>query len=320
MIQQAKAKYHIRNWADYNRALVQRGSITIWFSDESIEKWLAEPTFRQGRPQIYSDEAILCALLIRTVYHLPLRALQGFLLSMVVLLGLAIRIPSYSQICRRAKDLGKALKKLSSRRPCDIVFDSTGLKVYGEGEWKVKQHGKSKRRTWRKLHIGMDPDSGEIIVGELTENGVGGGDGQTAEKLIKKVPKGVKRVFGDGAYDSIEFRKKIEKIGAEPLIPPPRDAVVHGVEDPAFIKRDHAICEIAGLGGDDEARRLWKKLKGYYRRSLGETTMYRIKQLTGSNLKSREWLRQRTEAQIKCLIINIMTRLGMPIGQWKEAA
>lgn len=321
MVQETKTKYRIHNWSEYNKALIQRGSITLWFSEEAISKWYsASQTGKRGRPQIYSDEAILCALLIRTVYNRPLRALQGFLLSIVVLLGVTIKIPSYSQICRRARDLGKSLRKLSGRRPSDIVFDSTGLKVYGEGEWKVKKHGASKRRTWRKLHIGMDPDSGEIIVSELTTNGVGGGDGETGQRLIKKMPKGIKRVFGDGAYDGLDFRRTIEEINAEPIIPPPRDAVIHGIADCALMKRGNAVKEITGLGGDDEARKLWKKLKGYHRRSLGETTMYRLKQLTGSNLKSREWRRQCVEAHIKCLAINIMTKLGMPIGQWREAA
>lgn len=321
MAQETKTKYRIHNWSQYNKALIQRGSITLWFSDEAINKWYSAcQTGKRGRPQIYSDEAILCALLIRTVYNKPLRALEGFLSSLVVLLGLAIKIPSYSQICRRARDLKKSLRKLSKRRPCDIVFDSTGFKVYGEGEWKVKKHGVSKRRTWRKLHIGMDPDSGEIIVGELTKNGSGGGDSETGQRLIPKIPKGVKRIFGDGAYDGLEFRRAIEKINAEPLIPPPRGAVIHEIADLALVKRDNAVREIAGLGGDDEARKLWKKLKGYHRRSLGETTMYRLKQITGSNLKSREWKRQCTEAHVKCLIINIMTKLGMPIGRWEEAA
>lgn len=322
MTQKTEAKYCIRNWKEYNRALVQRGSLTIWFSEEAQSKWHSTgSTGKKGRPQVYSDAAILCALLLRTVYHLPLRALQGFLISIIFLLGLDILVPSYSQICRRAKDLKKSLKKLSHRRPHDIVFDSTGLKVYGEGEWKVRQHGASKRRTWRKFHIGMDPDSGEIIVAELTSNGIGSGDAETAQKLIKKIPKGIRRVFGDGAYDGSEFRQEIHKAGAVPLIPPPRDAVVHrNTTDPAIIKRNDAVCEIAGLGGGDEARRLWKQLKGYHRRSLGETTMYRIKQLTGSNLRSREWERQQVEAHIKCLAVNEMTKLGMPLGNWIEAA
>jgi hypothetical protein len=315
-------QYCIENWSKYNKSLIQRGSITLWFSDDALGKWHSTyHTGEKGHPQVYSDEAILCALLVRTVYHLSLRALEGFLLSIVALLDLTIRVPSYTQISRRTKSLGKALKKLSNRRPCDIVFDSTGLKVYGEGEWKVRQHGVSKRRTWRKLHIGMDPASGEVIVAELTDNGAGAGDGETAQKLIKKVPRGVGRVFGDGAYDGIDFRRAIEEIGAEPIIPPPRKAVVHWAElDPALAKRADAVREIAGLGGNDDARKLWKILKGYHKRSLGETAMYRIKQLTGSSLRSREWKRQRVEAYIKCLVINKMTNLGMPKGIWKEAA
>lgn len=131
--------YRITNWSKYNKSLIQRGSINFWFSEDAISKW--QHTNEKGRPQEYSDDAILCSLLVRTVYHLSLRALEGFLSSLVALLGHSINIPSYSQICRRSKVLKKVLKKLSNRRPHDIVFDSTGLKVYGEGEWNVKQHG-----------------------------------------------------------------------------------------------------------------------------------------------------------------------------------
>lgn len=315
-------RYRITNWPNYNRSLIQRGSINFWFSEEAINKWRATGhTCEKGRPQEYSDDAILCALLIRTVYHLPLRALEGLLRSLVSLLNLSIKIPSYTQICRRAKTLGKALKKLSNRRPCDIVFDSTGLKVYGEGEWKVRQHGASKRRTWRKLHLGMDPDSKEIIVADLTNNSVGSGDGQVGKNLMKKVPKSAKRIIGDGAYDGNGFRQEIERIGAEPIIPPPRDAVIHpDATNPAIKRRNDALYEITGLGGDDAARKLWKILKGYHKRSLAETTMYRIKQLTGGNLRSREMNRQHVEGYIKCMVINKMTCLGMPNGVWEEVA
>lgn len=315
-------KYHIKNWSQYNRSLIQRGSINFWFSEEAISKWSnTHHTCEKGRPQEYSDDAILCALLIRTVYHLPLRALEGLLISLASLLNLPIKIPSYTQICRRAKALKKALKKLSNRCPSDIVFDSTGFKVYGEGEWKVRQHGASKRRTWRKLHLGMDPNSKEIIVAELTSNSTGSGDGEIGKKLMTKTPRSAKRIFGDGAYDGIEFRKTVENAGAEAIIPPPRDAVIHNdTTEPAIIKRNCAVCEIKGLGGDDQARKIWKILKGYHKRSLAETTMYRIKQLTGENLRSRERERQCVEGFIKCLVINKMTSLGMPQGVWEEAA
>lgn len=315
-------RYRIKNWPEYNKSLIQRGSINFWFSEDSIRKWKnTNHTGEKGRPAEYSDDAILCVLLIRIVYHLPLRATEGLLLSLVELLNLPLKIPSYTQICRRAKILGKTLKKLSSRRPHDIVFDSTGLKVYGEGEWKVKQHGASKRRTWRKLHLGVDPDSKEIIVAEVTSNGVGSGDSQIGKKLLKKAPKSAKRIFGDGAYDGTEFRQEIEKNGAEPIIPPPRDAIVHSESvDKAMQKRNDAVKEIHGLGGDDEARRIWKILKGYHRRSLAETTMYRIKQLTGGNMRSRERERQCVEGYLKCLVINKITNLGMPDSVWEAVA
>ena len=315
-------RYRIKNWPEYNKSLIQRGSINFWFSEDSVKKWKnTTHTGEKGRPAEYSDDAILCVLLIRIVYHLPLRATEGLLLSLVSLLDLSLKIPSYTQICRRAKFLGKTLKKLSSRRPHDIVFDSTGLKVYGEGEWKVKQHGTSKRRTWRKLHLGVDPDSKEIIVAEVTSNSIGSGDSQIGKKLLKKAPKSAKRIFGDGAYDGTEFRQEIEKNGAEPVIPPPRDAIVH-IEslDKAMQKRNDAVKEIHGLGGDDAARRIWKILKGYHRRSLAETTMYRIKQLTGENMRSREWERQRFEGYVKCLVINKMTTLRMPDSVWETVA
>ena len=128
-------------------------------------------------------------------------------------------------------------------------------------------------------------------------------------------------MFGDGAYNGHSFRGAVEKHGAETVVPPPRDAIVHAdAIDPALRKRNDSVREIHGLGGDDVARELWKKLKGYHCRSLAETTMYRIKQLTGGNVRSRRWESQCVEANIKCLVINMMTRLGMPIGRWEEAA
>jgi transposase len=187
--------------------------------------------------------------------------------------------------------------------------------------WKVREHSISKHRTWRKFHIAIDPESSEILLGELTRNGPGRGDAEVARRMFSKIPKGIARVFGDGAYDDLELREKIEEVGAEAVIPPPRGAIVHKEsQSPGLIKRNDALREIAGFGNDDEARKLWKIFHGYHRRSLVETTMYRIKQLTGGNLRSREYVRQQVEAHIKCLLINRMTKLGMPRGIWIKAA
>ena len=137
-----KAKYRIRNWNEYNKSLIQRGSITIWLSEDAVKKWLApRKVGKKGRPELFSDDAILAALMIRFVFHLSLRALQGFLTSLIVLLSAELPVPYYTQICRRAKALGQELKKLSRKNISDIVIDSTGLKVYGEG-------GMESKATW----------------------------------------------------------------------------------------------------------------------------------------------------------------------------
>ena len=113
MTQQSKTKYRIRNWSEYNRALVQRGSITIWFSPEAAQKWLGGKEGKKGRPKKYSDEAILCALMLKAVYHLPLRALQGLLMSIVTLMNIPVPITCYTRICRRAGSLGQKIMRLS---------------------------------------------------------------------------------------------------------------------------------------------------------------------------------------------------------------
>ena len=121
-----KAKYRIRNWNEYNRSLIQRGSLTVWLSEDAVKKWIAPRKIgKKGRPELFSDDAILTALMIRFVFHLPLRALQGFLTSLVLMLAVGLPVPSYSQICRRAKSLGQELKRLSLKNISDIVIDST---------------------------------------------------------------------------------------------------------------------------------------------------------------------------------------------------
>lgn len=312
-------RYRIDNWAQYNRALVQRGSITIWVEDGSIEAWMAERKKGQrGRPKIYSDEAILMLLTLREVYRLPLRGLQGLVSSIFFLMGLTLPIPCYTQVCRRAKLLKKVLKSPKIKGPVDVVFDSTGLKVYGEGEWKVRKHGAGKRRTWKKLHIGIDPSSQQIMVAELTDRD--GGDASVAEEMLDKIRTPLGRVLGDGAYDSSAFRQAVDNLGADILVPPPKNGSYKGAQGGWERKRDAALVEIKVLGGDDDARALWKKLTGYHQRSLVETTMYRLKHILGGRLKSRSTENQAVEVQCKCLILNKMARLGLPKGRWVEEA
>lgn len=313
MIQQTKTKYSIRNWGDYNRALEQRGSLTIWFSAEAIEKWIAHKGCKRGRPFLYSDDAILCALMLKAVYHVPFRQLRGLLLSLTALLGIVLPIPCYTRICRRAKSLGQEINKLSRKRPTDLVFDSTGLKVYGEGEWKVRQHGVGKRRTRRKIHLAVCPHSHDIILEETTGNDVA--DCRVVSRMEKHIPNSVKRGYVDGAYDKDECYRVFHKQEIEPIIPPQKNGALR--EQEIWMRpRNNAIKEIKGLGGDQDARKLWKRLKGYHLRSLAETAMFRFKRLFGNNLSCRKLCYQKAEAYAKCLVINRMNKLGMPRGRW----
>lgn len=314
---QTEPTYRIRNWAEYNKALIQRGSITVWMDEKAIKNWFSTyHTCRAGRPATYSEEAILMLLILREVYKCSLRSLQGFAASLFATMGLDLPIPCYSQISRRAKSLHKRVGRLmKGKQARHIIFDSTGLKVHGEGEWKVKAHGKSKRRTWRKFHIGIDADTQDIVCCELTGNDKG--DAEVAERMLEDLPCKVKSARGDGAYDASRFRKKVHDKGGVCIVPPPRDAAYKGKEEVGWEKeRDDAITAIYGFGGGEIGRKLWKICSGYHERSLVETTMFRIKKIFGEGLKSRSMEAQKTEVFCKSIIINKMNKLGMPKFEW----
>jgi Transposase DDE domain len=314
---QTEPTYRIRNWTEYNKALIQRGSITIWIDEKTIKNWFSSyHTCLAGRPATYSDEAILMMLILREVYKCSLRSLQGFVQSLFKMRGLDLPVPSYSQISRRAKSLHKRVRQLTNGKQArHIIFDSTGLKVYGEGEWKVKVHGKSKRRTWRKFHIGIDAETQDVVCCELTGNDKG--DAEIAEHMLDNLPCKVKSARGDGAYDASRFRKKVHEKGGVCIVPPPRGAAYKGKEEANWEKeRDDAIAAIHGFGGDEIGRKLWKICSGYHERSLVETAMFRVKKMFGEGLKARLMETQKTEALCKSMVINKMNNLGMPRFEW----
>ena len=249
-------RYKIANWTEYNKSLINRGSITFWFSEDVIKGWVkASTNCSRGRSEIYADAAILCSMILKAVYHLTYRSLQGFTRDIITLLGLNLPVPSYTQTCRRAAKL--KLPKLSRKRVRDVVVDASGLKIFGEGEWLVKKHGKGKRRRWRKLHLAIDPDSHEVLVNILT-------DGNSADctqlpSLLKRLRK-PKKVYGDGGYDTKGCHQAILKKGGEPIIAPRKGARLN--EPPWAHYRNEAILEILGLGNDSLGRSIWKKLKG----------------------------------------------------------
>ena len=305
----AKAQYRVRNWAEYNQSLVKRGSMTLWISDDVLTAW--QPTTTGPRPRggqkQYSDGAMECLLMVKAVYHLPLRATEGFAQSLCHLLKVEVPVPDYTTLCRRAKTLPVTLPT-TAHSPIHAVLDSTGLKIFGEGEWKVRQHGYSKRRTWRKLHLSVDEATGEIQAEELTEASVD--DAEMTEALLEQTTAEVEQVSADGAYDKEKVYTVAQTHGTSTItIPPRRDAHIwqHGNCAAPPHPRDVNLRRIRDVG-----RKQWKVESGYHRRSLAETTMFRFKTIFGDQLSARELARQKTEARIKCAALNRMTRLGMP--------
>lgn len=307
-----KGTYKITNWREYNESLVQRGSITFWFCEETVAKWRhdnANPGV--GHPFVYSDTAIECLLVLRELFRLPYRQTEGLGKSLVELMQIELAIPDYTSLAKRAAKLGISLDIAKRRGRIDVVVDSTGLKVFGEGEWKMRKHGKSKRRTWRKLHLAVNPATHEIEAEALTENGCD--DASQVDGLLDQATNQVGGFYGDGAYDKRKTYKTLEKRRIRAIIPPRRNAKIwrHGNSAGRPLSRDVAVREIRRRG-----RRSWKKRVGYNRRSLAETAMYRMKCCFGDHLKNRELPNQRTEARIRSKILNKFTHLGLPQFEW----
>ena len=199
-----KGTYKITNWSKYNESLVQRGSITFWFCEETIEKWRhdnANPGV--GHPFVYSDTAVECLLVLRELFQLPYRQTEGLGKSLVELMQIELDIPDYTSLAKRAAKLGVSLDIAKHSGRIDVVVDSTGLKVFGEGEWKMRKHGKSKRRTWRKLHLAVNPDTHEIEAETLTENSCD--DASQVDDLLDQVTSKIGGFYGDGAYDKCKI-------------------------------------------------------------------------------------------------------------------
>ena len=147
-----KQQYRIRNWREYNSALARRGSLTFWFDEDAISSWLNHSkSGKPGKPRTYGEACIQSMLVLKSVYHLPQRATYGLVCSLLELMDLDLPVPHPTILSRRAANLSIALPPLNRGEPLHVLVDSTGLKVFGEGEWKVRTHGISKRRTWRKL-------------------------------------------------------------------------------------------------------------------------------------------------------------------------
>jgi hypothetical protein len=308
-----KELYKVNNWSEYNRSLKLRGSLKIWVPYKILQHWYHEGKQKRGSPLDYSDECIEFFLTIKAVYGLGYRQTEGFIESVFSMRKINLPVPSYSAVCKRSATInvrqqqGYTKDNHRDRKGRKTSADSTGLKVYGEGEWKVRKHGWSKHRTWQKLHLVIDPDDKMILGNKLTTNSVD--DAAVVPCLLDQIRDYVTEFSGDGAYDRHKVYEVLSEKKIKAIIPPRKGARIkkHGNKKDSMNPRDRNIRMIRQYG-----RKNWKKKIGYHKRSITETTMYRYKTIIGDKLYSRTFERQDTETEIACKILNIMTKNGMP--------
>jgi hypothetical protein len=303
-----KAHYHIRNWREYDTSLRQRGSLTFWISQELIENWTTkEKSGHRGASPTYTAAAIQTLATVKYLFGQASRQAEGMLSSIFELMKVSLPVPDHTTLSRRLARLDVRLPVRKTEKARHLVCDSTGVKVYGEGEWKVRQHGYTKRRTWRKLHLLVDEESREIISVGASTNSVS--DGEMLPELLAVVGGEISQVSCDGIYDQRKCYEAINGVKARAAIPPRRGARIwqHGNTKAERLVRDENLRSIRKHG-----RKVWKEEVGYHRRSLAETTVFRYKTIFGDRSQSRKIKNQFTEMFIKCAALNRMTHLGMP--------
>jgi len=278
----------------------------VWFTDDAMKAWYAPATGKRGGQPIYSDIAIETELALRLVLHQPLRQTEGALRSIADLLGVQIRIPDHTTFSRRGGGLTILPKRIVHDEPLHVLVDSTGVKIYGEGEWLDQKHGVRSCRRWRKLHLAVEADTHEGVAVELTPDDVG--DVSVIPDLLDQIDGPVTAMTADGAYDGqVVYDAVAERHPDAAVIIPPRSTAVPS--EIATSRRDQHLQTIA-----DHGRISWQRSSGYCRRSLVETAMYRYKTIIGRRLHARTLPNQRSEAKIGCNALNRMTHLGMPVS------
>lgn len=307
-----KKKYKVRNWREYNQALVNRGAVMFWISKAAQDNWYnTRPTGQRGKPRLYSDLAIETATTIQQVFGLALRQTEGFLTSLFQKLNNGLTAPDYSTLSIRAAGLNITIAAKTASAPSaetlHIVVDSTGAKVYGEGEWKVRQHGWGKHRTWRKLHIGVDERTGEIKAAEVTGNETA--DCEVLPGMLRQIPGSIYQVSADGAYDRRICYEALKQRGIVAAIPPQKNAKIwqHGNADSPPLSRDENLRRIRKIG-----REQWKQEINYHRRSKAENAVFRLKTILTDRISARRFSGQIVQLLLRCKILNKMMLLGMP--------
>jgi len=303
-----KQKHKVTNWREYDASLRQRGSLTVWFTDEAIEAWRAAPRTTPGGQPWYSPLAILTALTLRAVFRLALRQTEGLIGSVIGLLGLTLAVPDHTTLCRRAETL-EVPRPRRDGGPLHLLVDSTGLKLCGAGEWLVEKHGAKTRRSWRKLHIGLDADTGQIVAAALTTKEVD--DGAEVGPLLDQIGTSVTSFTADGAYDQDGVSTAVAERHPEAaiIVPPRSTAVPSETAGTAPTQRDRHLQCIAEYG-----RAAWQKASGYTKRARAEAAIARFKQVIGDELRAHTDQRRAIEVDVAVHALNRMLDLGRPIS------
>jgi transposase len=298
-----KMAFKVRNWPEYEAGLRRRGSLTLWIEDAALDHW---QTFGPGGQARYKDAAIQTTLMVRLAFRLALRQTEGLMASVITLMDLTISAPDHSTISRRAVTLPVIQPASVPHGPLHLLIDSTGLQVYGAGQWLAAKHGAKSRREWRKLHLAVDADNGMIVARTLTDQDAD--DPSQVAPLLDQVDGRIGRVTADGAYDGAPTYATISVHGDDiKVVIPPRSTAILSGEQGSFAQRDRHLEMITERG-----RLAWQKATDYGKRSLVETTMSRYKVLIGPRLRARGFAARQTEAAIGVVVLNQMLAAGRP--------
>jgi transposase len=299
-----KTNYRVSNWAEYDRALVQRGSITLWIAEDAVASWKPAPTGLRGAQKKFSDHAIETALTLRLVFNLPLRQAEGFLRSVLSLMNVDLESPDHTTLSRRSQSLNVHLHRVANDNLIHLIVDSTGLSIVGEGEWAAAKYGGRGRRGWKKLHLGVDR-TGVIVAQTLTHGSAD--DARVGVDLIDGFEGDIASLTADAAYDTLAIYSASAARSAKVVVPPSRSATQSRHRRSPSSARDSTIMRVQEIG-----RRRWKKESGYHLQARVENTFFRYKTIIGPRLRARHSESQKAEAMIACNILNTMIAPGGP--------
>lgn len=305
-----KMKFKVTNWPEYEAGLRRRGSLTLWMTAEALSSWQApKRTTRGGQPR-YSDLAIETALTLGLVFGLRLRQTEGLLTSVLQLMGVDLAVPDHTTLSRRART-GRSFdrrqgRSVSAEGPIHVLLNSTGLEVYGAGQWLEEKHGARPQRGWRKLHLAIDADSGEIIAHVMTDQDTG--DASQVGPLLDQIDAPIGQFTADGAYDGKPTYDVVTRHSGGATVTVPLHSNAVDCSDTATAnQRDRHIGAINTNG-----RMRWQAANGYGKRSLVETAIGRYKSLIGRRLRARSFGAQQTEVAVGCAILNRMFACARP--------